>query len=131
MVHSTRLDLHAALLAYESLHQRERLRRDVTCERAALQQRASSAAPLDQAARVCLLMHVGVEQANSRMYLERPVRPLVSAAIQVRVGCRRRGMSWPLTQSSPCAYYGGACSTRIYVDSGKYRGLIRFCGVIR
>ena len=48
---------------------------------------AASAAALDQAARVCLLMHVGVAQANSRMYLERPVRPLVSTVEQVRVGC--------------------------------------------
>jgi hypothetical protein len=51
--------LHAALLDYWSLHQSERLRRDVTSEHAAQQQRASET-PLDQAARVCLLMHVGV-----------------------------------------------------------------------
>jgi hypothetical protein len=57
-----------------------------------LQQRAASAVPLHQAARVCLLMHVGVAQASSRMYLERQVRPLVSTVEQVRVGCRRRGM---------------------------------------
>ena len=67
MVHATRLDLHAALLAYESLQQSERLRRDVTCEHGALQQRAASAAPLHQAARVCVLMHVGVAQASTRM----------------------------------------------------------------
>jgi hypothetical protein len=24
----------------------------------------------------------------------------------------------------------GGCSTRIYVDSGKYRGLVRLCGVM-
>ncbi len=36
------------------------------------------------------------------------------------VGCRRGGMACPLTQSSLCAYFGGGCSTRIYVDSGKY-----------
>jgi hypothetical protein len=78
-----------------------------------LQQRAASAAPLDQAARVCLLMHVGVAQASSRMYLERPVRPLVSTVEQVSVGCCRRGISCPLIQSSLCAYFGGGCSTRI------------------
>ena len=26
---------------------------------------------------------------------------------------------------------GGRCSTRIYVDSGKYRGFVRLCGVMR
>jgi hypothetical protein len=41
--------------------------------------------PLDQAARVCLLIHVGVAQASTRMYLERPVRPLVSIVEQVSV----------------------------------------------
>ncbi len=58
-----------------------------------LQQRAASAAPLHQATRVCVLMHVGAAQANSRMYQELPVRPLVSTVEQVSVGCRRRGMS--------------------------------------
>ena len=66
-MHATRLDLHAALLAYQSLQQSERLRRDVTSEHGALQQRAASAALLDQAARVCVLMHVGVAQARTRM----------------------------------------------------------------
>ncbi len=109
------------------MYQSEILRRDVTDEHAVLQQqRAASAAPLDQAARVCLLMHVGGEQGSSRLYLERPVMPLVSTVEQVRVGCRRRGMSCPLTQSLLCAYYGGRCSTRIYVDSGKYGVLVHF-----
>jgi hypothetical protein len=44
-----RLDLHAFLLVYLSVHKRERLRRDVTCEHAALQQRALSEAPLEKA----------------------------------------------------------------------------------
>jgi hypothetical protein len=35
------------------------------------------------------------------------------------------------SQSSLCAYWGGCCSTRIYVDSGKYGGLVRLCGVMR
>ena len=82
------------------MHQSERLRRDVTCEHAALQQRAASAAPLHQAACVCLLIHVGVAQASTRMLQERPVRPFVSTVEQVRVGCCRRRMSCPLTQSS-------------------------------
>jgi hypothetical protein len=63
--------------------------RDVTCEHSALQERAASAAPLDEPARVCVLMHVGVAQANSRLYQE---RPFVSTVEQVRVGCRRRCM---------------------------------------
>jgi hypothetical protein len=33
--------------------------------RLVLQQRAAGEAPLDQAAHVCLLMHVGAAQANS------------------------------------------------------------------
>jgi hypothetical protein len=37
----------------------------LTLVHSALQQRAASAGPLDQAARVCLLMHVGVAQAKS------------------------------------------------------------------
>jgi hypothetical protein len=35
------------------------------------------------------------------------------------------------TQSSLSAYGGGGYSTRIYADSGKYRGLVRLCGVMR
>jgi hypothetical protein len=34
----------------------------------------------------------------------------------------------PLTLPSLCVYGGGGCSTRIYVDSGKYRGLVRSPG---
>jgi hypothetical protein len=30
-----------------------------------------------------------------------------------------------------CAYCGGACSTRTYVESGKYRVIFRLCGVMR
>ena len=140
MVHATRLPCRLIGLQ-ENLHQSECLRRVGTCEHAALQQReaieapleAARETPLDQAARVCLLIHVGVAQGSSRMYLERPVSPLVSTARQVRVGCRRRGMSCPLTQSSLCVHHdhGGGCSTRISVDSGKYRGLVRLCGVMR
>ena len=52
-------------------------------------------APLDDAAHVCPLMHVGAAQARTRGRQERPVRPFALAAVQVRVGCRRRG---PLTR---------------------------------
>jgi hypothetical protein len=76
----------------ESVHDSDRLRRDVTCEHAALQQRAAVEAPLHEAPHVCLLMHVGVAQASTRMYQERPVRTFVSSAWKVRVGYRRRGM---------------------------------------
>jgi hypothetical protein len=31
---------------------------------------------------------------------------------------------------SMCTSFLGGCSTRIYVDSGKYRGLVRLCGVM-
>jgi hypothetical protein len=73
-------------------------------------------------------MLVGAAQANSRLHLERPLVPTV---LQVRVGCRRRGMRCPFTQSSLCAIFGGGCSTRIYVDSGRYRGVVKLCRVIR
>jgi hypothetical protein len=55
-----------------------------------------------------------------------------SATTCVRCGAgERRVMCCPLTQSSLCAYWGGDCSTRIYVDSGKSRGLVRLFGVMR
>jgi hypothetical protein len=41
-----------------------------------------------------------------------------------REACCSRVIWCPLTQSSLCTYGGGGCSTRIYVDSGKYRGLL-------
>jgi hypothetical protein len=93
-----------------------------------LQQRAAGEAPLHKPPHVCPLMHVGAAQARTR---GRQERPFVSPAEQVRVGCRRRGMPCPLTRSSLCAYCLGGCSTRIYVDNGKYRGLVRLCGVMR
>ena len=37
----------------------------LTVVHSALQQRAGSAAQLDQAARVCVLMHIGVAQAST------------------------------------------------------------------
>ena len=53
----------------------------LTLVRSAFQQRAASAAPLEQAARVCLLMHVGAAQASTLIHLE---RPFVSTVEQVR-----------------------------------------------
>jgi hypothetical protein len=47
-----------------------------------------------------------------------------------RDACCSRVIWCPLTQSSLCAYGGGWCSTRTYVDSGKYRGLVRLSGVM-
>jgi hypothetical protein len=49
-----------------------------------LQQRAVGEVPLGKAADVCVLMHVGVAQANTRMY---QVHQRVSTADQVRDGC--------------------------------------------
>ena len=49
------------------MHQSEGLRRDGAWEHAVLQQRAAGAAPLDEAADVCVLMHVSVPQANTGM----------------------------------------------------------------
>ncbi len=112
----------------ECVHQSEGLRRNAAWEHGVLQQRAAGEAPLDEPADVCVLMHVGATQANTRMYQD---RQRVLTADQVRDACCSRGMSCPLTQSSLLAYCGGGCSTRIYVDSGKYRGLVRLCGVMR
>jgi hypothetical protein len=61
-------------------------------EHGVLQQRAAGEAALHEVSHVCVLMHVGAAQARTPMRQERPVRPFVSPAAQVRVGCRRRGM---------------------------------------
>ncbi len=68
----------------ESVHQSEGLRRDGAREHAVLQQRTAGEALLDEAADVCVLRHVGVAQANTRMYQD---RQRVSTAHQVRDGC--------------------------------------------
>ncbi len=67
----------------------EGLRRDGAWEHGVLQQRAAGEAALYEPPHVCLLMHVGAAQARTP---GRAVRPFVSTAVQVRVGCRRRGM---------------------------------------
>jgi hypothetical protein len=118
-----------ALLAYYSVQQREGLQRDGASEHGVLQQRAAGDAPLHEPPHVCLLMHVGAAQENTWLY-HRTVRS-VPTVRQVRDACWSRGMSCPLAQSSLCAIFGGGCSTRTYVDSGRYRGLVRLCGVIR
>ncbi len=69
----------------ECVEQREGLRRDGAWEHGVLQERAAGEAPLEEAAaHVCALMHVGAAQARTRGRQERPVRPLVSRAAQVR-----------------------------------------------
>ena len=90
------------------------LRRDGACQHAVLHQRPARAAALDEAAHVCLLMHVGAAQARTP---GRQERQRVSPAAQVRAAC--------------CAHGGGGCWTRICADSGKHRGLGRVCGVMR
>ncbi len=75
----------------ECVEESEGLRRDGDWEHGVLQQRAAGEAALHEPPHVCVLMHVGAAQAR-RMRQERPVRPFVSPAVQVRVGCRRRGM---------------------------------------
>jgi hypothetical protein len=76
----------------ECVEQSEGLRRDGAWEHGVLQQRAAGGAALHEPAHVCLLMHVGAAQARTPTRQERPMRPLVSPAVQVRVGCRRRRM---------------------------------------
>ncbi len=86
------------------------------------QQRAAGEAPPHVPAHVCLLMHVGAEQANTRLQ----ERERVSPAKLVRDGC-------DMMPAHPIyfVYLGGGCSTRIYVDSGRYRGLVSLCCEMR
>jgi hypothetical protein len=76
----------------ECMEESEGLRRDGAWEHGVLQQRAAGEAALHEPRHVCVLMHVGAAQARTRGRQERPVRPFVSPAVKVRVGCRRRGM---------------------------------------
>ncbi len=66
------------------MEQSEGLRRGGAWEHGVLQQRAAGEAPLHEPSHVCVLMHVGAAQARTRLRQERPVRPLVSRAEQVR-----------------------------------------------
>jgi hypothetical protein len=68
----------------ECVEQREGLRRDGAWEHGVLQQRAAGEAVVHEPPRVCILMHVVAAQARTRGRQERPVRPLVSRAAQVR-----------------------------------------------
>jgi hypothetical protein len=68
----------------ECVEESEGLRRDGAWEHGVLQQRAAGEAPLHEPPHVCVLMHVGAVQANTRALQERTVRPLVLAAEQVR-----------------------------------------------
>ncbi len=74
------------------MEESEGLRRDGGWEHCVLHQRAAGEAALHEPPHVCLLMHAGAAQARTRGRQEGPVRPFVSTAVQVRVGCRRRGM---------------------------------------
>ena len=49
------------------MHDSEGLRRNAAWEAGFLQQWAAGEAPLDEPADVCVLMHVGAMQANTRM----------------------------------------------------------------
>ena len=68
----------------ERVEESEGLRRDGAWEHGVLQQRAAGAAAPHEPPHVCLLMHVGAAQARTRGRQERPVRPFVSPAVQVR-----------------------------------------------
>ncbi len=79
-LHQTCSCLCTALL--ESVHHSECLKKDGACEHGALHQRAATAAQLDEAAGVCVLIHVGVAQASTALLQDkalkhraRPVRP--------------------------------------------------------
>ncbi len=65
----------------------EGLRRDGGWEHGVLQQRPAGQAPLDEAAHVCLLMHVAAAQAPTLGLQERQLRQRVSTAAQVRDAC--------------------------------------------
>jgi hypothetical protein len=60
-----------------TVHQSEQLRRDGACHHDVLQQMAASAAPLHEEAGVCVLMHVGVAQASTRLQQENHRAPCV------------------------------------------------------
>ena len=66
------------------MEQSEGLRRDGAWEHGVLQERAAGEAALHEPPHVCLLMHVGAAQARTPTRQERPMRPLVFAAVQVR-----------------------------------------------
>ncbi len=68
----------------ECEEQREGLRRDGAWEHGVLQQKAAGEAAVHEPPHARLLMHVGAAQARTRGRQERPVRPLVSRAAQVR-----------------------------------------------
>ena len=69
----------------ECVEESEGLRRDGAWEHGVLQQRAAGEAPLDEAAHVFVLMHVGAAQARSRLQEGQRVSP----APQVRECCSR------------------------------------------
>jgi hypothetical protein len=102
----------------ECVEESEGLRRDGAWEHGVLQQRPAGEAPLHDPPHVCALMHVGAAQARTRGRKERPVQALVLAAMQVREKHAAR--------ASYVARLPNLVSvTRIYVDSGKHRGLVR------
>ncbi len=106
------------------MEESEGLRRDGAWEHGVLQQRPAGEAPLHDPPHVCLLMLVGTAQVITRGRQERPVQALVLAAMQVREKHAAR--------ASYVARLPNLVSvTRIYVDSGKYGGLVRLCGVMR
>jgi hypothetical protein len=65
MVHATRLETPLQEPPRNTTTRTGAARVCLEPEHAALQQRAAGEAPLHEAARVCLLMRVGVEQANT------------------------------------------------------------------
>ena len=83
----------------ESVEESVVLRRDGAWEHGVLQQRAAGEAPLHEPPHVSLLIHLSAAQAPTRGRQERPMRPFVCPAMQVRVAWRRRRMSCPLTHS--------------------------------
>ena len=68
----------------ECVEASEGLRREGAWEHGVLQQRAAGEAALHEPPHVCLLIHVAAAQANTRGRQERPVRPPVMTAEQVR-----------------------------------------------
>ncbi len=61
----------------ECVEESEGLRRDGAWEHGVLQQRAAGEAPLHEPPHVCLLIHVGVVQANTRLQERQRVRRAV------------------------------------------------------
>jgi hypothetical protein len=69
-------------------------------------------------------MHVGVAGKFSNV----PGATGEAACVDCGAGERWMVLARDMIASSLCAYFGGGCSTRVYVDSGKYSVIDHMAG---